>query len=396
MKIDWLKPLLGHDGPFATVVLDATRGSETGEREVENRWRSVRRTLGKDGAPASLLDALEDAALRPTYLRAPHGRVLVANADGVLVDRLVRTPPSVNQATYGPVPVLLPAARAADESVSRVLVVVDRQGADVSWVTAGGTDIGSVTVAGEHDELSKAQAAPTQQRRVDARAEDSWERNAEAVAAEVARVVAERSPEVVLLTGDVHAVRLVHGALPKPAAELVAEISGGARGAGVNRGALDAQIAEALEVVRTRRRDEVLDALRAGQGRDDGGVTSIEDVVAVLQRGQVRELVVTEAFVAAEEQGAHRLWVGAEPLQIATTREGVVELGATDEIDEYPAGVAMVRAALGQDAGLTYAPEGTAELTDGVGAVLRWADGDTPHESAPSMSADKERLREGV
>ncbi len=51
MKIDWLKPLLGHPGPLATVYIDATRANEAGDREVENRWKGVRRQLHQEGAP---------------------------------------------------------------------------------------------------------------------------------------------------------------------------------------------------------------------------------------------------------------------------------------------------------------------------------------------------------
>ncbi|BDZ40722.1 hypothetical protein GCM10025865_32900 [Paraoerskovia sediminicola] len=396
MKIDWLKPLLGHDGPFATVFLDATGGADAGDREVENRWRSARRALVKEGAPDAVLASIEDAVLRPTGVRGPHGRFLVANDEGVLVDRLVRTPPSVQQGTYGPVPVLIQAAKAADESVSRVIVTVDRQGADIEWITAGGLDIGALTVEGDHDEVSKAQAGRMQQRRVEGRAEDSWERNAETVAAVVDRVAGEHQPEVVLMTGDKQALRLVHAALGKAVAPLVREIPGGARGNGVNRGALDAHIAEALEAVRAERRDAVLADLAEGQGRGSGGVSSLPDVAAVLARGQVRELVITEAFVAAAQAEPRHLWVGPEPLQIGTSRDAIVALGATDEIHEYPAGVAMVRAALGQDAGLTYAPDGTVDLKDGVGAVLRWSDDETPSESTATMSGDNHRLHGAV
>ena len=38
MKIDWLKPLLGHPGPFATVYIDATRANV----------RSLRQATGRD------------------------------------------------------------------------------------------------------------------------------------------------------------------------------------------------------------------------------------------------------------------------------------------------------------------------------------------------------------
>ena len=55
--------------------------------------------------------------------------------------------------------------------------------------------------------------------------------------------------------------------------------------------------------------------------------------------------------------------------------------------------VALVRAALGQDAGITVAEEGEVALADGVGALLRWSDDSTPGGTLLSQSADKGRLR---
>ncbi|MGO3485468.1 MAG: hypothetical protein ACTINV_15395, partial [Cellulosimicrobium funkei] len=92
MKIDWLKPLLGHPGPFATVYIDATRANEAGDREVENRWKGVRRQLHQEGAPDAVLDDLEEVVLRPTRVGGTHGRVLIADDTGVLVDRVVKDP----------------------------------------------------------------------------------------------------------------------------------------------------------------------------------------------------------------------------------------------------------------------------------------------------------------
>ena len=209
MKIDWLKPLLGHPGPFATVYIDATRANEAGDREVENRWKGVRRTLRQEGAPDAVLDDLEEVVLRPTRVGGTHGRVLIADDTGVLVDRVVKDPPALTKGSWGPVPALLQAARAADESVDYVRVVVDRQGADLTWSVAGGhlPYAEPESVEGGHDVINKVRTGGLSHKRIESRAEDSWERNAEAVAAELERQAAEYRPELVLLTGDVRATR---------------------------------------------------------------------------------------------------------------------------------------------------------------------------------------------
>ena len=167
-------------------------------------------------------------------MRGPHGRVVVADAEGVVVDRVLSEPPAQSHAVFGPAPALLPAVRAADETVQLPARRVDRNGADLTG-RAGGTvrtegGPETETVEGGHDDVHKTREGGLD-RRSQTRAEDSWERNAEAVAAVLDRRVAERSPDLVVVTGDVRAVKLVCEALGQHARELVVEVAGGCRGA---------------------------------------------------------------------------------------------------------------------------------------------------------------------
>lgn len=394
MKIDWLKPLLDAPGPFVTVYIDATRTGD-GDREVENRWRGVRRSLEKDGADADLLDTIAEEIVRPTRIGGPHGRVVVADLTGLLVDRVTKTPPAVQKGTYGPFPALLQAAGAADESVDYLRIVVDRLGADLTWSEAGGhmPYAEHESVEGGHDVVTKTSTGGLSHKRIESRAEDSWDRNAEVVATEVERQVVEHRPEVLLLSGDVRAVSLLKGALSKKAVALVVDVAGGARGPGVNEGAFEANIHEALEAFRGRRREAVLDEFRLEHGRSTGGVTGLEDVIAVLARGQVKELLLSDEYGPGTELDGRTVWVGNGPLEIATTQGGLADLGTTADEHELPATIALVRAALGQDSGLTFVPTESMSLVDGVGALLRWHDSSTPgDELAPSMSSDGGRI----
>ncbi len=355
----------------------------------------MRRQLRQDGAPDAVLDDLEEVVLRPTRVGGTHGRVLIADETGVLVDRVVKDPPALTKGSWGPVPALLQAARAADESVDYVRVVVDRQGADITWSVAGGhVPYGEPeTVEGGHDVINKVRTGGLSHKRIESRAEDSWERNAEAVAAEIERQAAEYRPELVILTGDVRAVPLVRGALGRSVAELVVEVPGGGRGPGINEAAFEANVADALDSYRERRREKVLAEFRQEQGRESGAVTSVEDTVAVLARGQVKELVLADEYGQGATLDGRELWIGPSPMHIADSKEEIEALGVTEGLEKLPATVALVRAAIGQDAGLTFAPEGSVELIEGVGATLRWADEGTPREVAATMSGDDSRLR---
>ena len=395
MDLHWLKPLLGRPSPFTTVYLDATRAGATGDAEALERWKAVRRALERDGAPAGVLDDIADVVSVPTGVRGPHGRVVVADAQGVVVDRVLSEPPAQSHAVFGPAPALLPAVRAADETVTYLLVRVDRNGADLIWAaggtvrTEGGPE--TETVEGGHDDVHKTREGGLD-RRSQTRAEDSWERNAEAVAAVLDKRVAERSPDLVLITGDMRATKMVCEELGQQARELVVEVPGGSRGEGVNQGAFDARVVDTLAQFRARRRESVLDRFREAQGRGDGAVTALDDVIEVLRRGQVAELVL---HVDGSTTGLadRTLWVGPEPLQIASSKADLIAIGVTGEAREMEANVALVRAALGQDAGLTFAEDGTVDLVDGIGALLRWTDDSTPSEAVPTQSADQARLR---
>ncbi|WP_426595176.1 hypothetical protein ACPPVS_06315 [Cellulomonas sp. McL0617] len=395
MDLHWLKPLLGRPSPFTTVYLDVTRADAAGEAEAADRWKAVRRQLERDGAPARVLDEIGELVATPTGVRGPHGRVIVSDADGVVVDRVLAEPPAQAHAVHGPVPALLPAVRAADQTVSYLLVEVDRNGADLTWATGGSVrTLGGPeveTVEGGHDDVHKTREGGLD-RRSQTRAEDSWQRNAEAVAAVLDKRVSERSPDVVVLTGDGRAVGMVRDAVAQHVTEVLVEVPGGARGDGVNQDVFDSRVVEVLSGFRGRRRDAVLARFREAQGRGEGAVTTLDDVIEVLRRGQVSELVL---HVDALSQGLseQQLWVGDEPLQLASSAADLASIGVSEGARQLPADVALVRAAIGQDAGLTFAENGSVDLVDGIGAVLRWSDGSTPSEAVPTQSADQARLR---
>jgi hypothetical protein len=202
----------------------------------------------------------------------------------------------------------------------------------------------------------------------------------------------------VLVTGDVRAVGLLRDAVGAKVREVLVEVPGGSRADGVNQQAFKAKVGAALDAYRERRREAVLDRYRSEQGRGGAAVTALEDVVAVLQRGQVAELLLDDAATLPDSALHERtLWVGPEPLQVAVSEDDLAVLGVPGgEGRAMPADVALLRAALGQDAGLTIAPADAVELVDGAGAVLRWSDGSTPSEAVPSQSQDQRRLHKVV
>lgn len=393
MRLDRITADLPADVPLATVVLDATRESETGDQAVLTRWKDLRRGLEGQRADEPTLAALDERIRTISRAAGKHGRVLVAARGDVLLDCALAEPPAADEAIYDHGPNVFALARAADEHVRYLLVSVDRSGADLTLhesATARTAGVGA-TLEGGHDELTKANAGGRSQRRYETRVEDSWERNAEAVAAELDRVVSDRRPELVVLTGDIRARSLVADAVGRHTRELLVVVEGGSRAEGVKPEVFKARVAAALEQCRLRRRESVLDRFRQAHGQDVAAVTGRDDVLAVLRRGQVAELVITEAVAGPPSSlAAKQLWVGDGPLEIGLTQQDVVDLGATAP-HQVRADLALGRAALAQGAGITVADDAALTLANGVGALLRWDDAATPNEHVFTQSADQHR-----
>ncbi len=394
MDLHWLKPLLGRPIPFVTVYLDATPTDIGGEVEAAERWKSLRRSVGAaDGVDAAVLDEIGELLAVPDGRRAPHGRVIVADAHGVVVDRLLSAPPAFSRVDVGTSPALLPVIRAADEAVRLLVAAVDRTGADLARLVTGDREPSRRwTVEGGHDDVHKVREGALA-RRTQTRAEDSWQRNAEAIARALEKAGNDEPVDLVVLTGDLRTVTLVHDSVDKHVRDKLADVPGGGRGEGVRDAAFKARLAEVVDVFRARRRGTVLDRFAEALGRGGSGVSGLADVVDVLRRGQVAELVLRTDAVEGT-LGARELWVGPDPLQLATTADDIEALGLSTPPKRMTAHVALVRAALGQDAGVTVAEPGELDPADGVGALLRWSDGATPTGGTLlSQSGDRTRLR---
>lgn len=391
MNIDWLTAQLPDSGDLVTVVIDASRDNESGAETVAARWSAVR--SGADGVAPGTVDAIAEALRRPSGASGNHGRVLVAGPQGVYVDRVLATPPATDTLTAGIDPLAL--ARVADETVRYLVVEIDRSGADIAYQNTVAVEVADPerieTVEGDHDVLTKIRRAGLSTRRLQARAEDSWERNAEQVAEEVDRLVAELRPELVVITGDVRAVALFSETVGGGTRELLVHVEGGSRSEGVNEQSFLTRVQAALDAYRLRRREAVLDRLGEELGRDRAAAAGLEAVIEAVRKGQVAELVIAVP-VGHRSPGLieQTLWVGDDPSQVAIASAELADLGGGAPREER-ADLALGRAALAQGAGITLADEDALRVADGVAAVLRWSDASTPGQSALSLSGDTSR-----
>jgi hypothetical protein len=362
MELTWLKPLTELSGPFATVVMDATREGARGRSEVELRWKDHRQRLAAEGAPDEVLEQMQQLALTPAAAPGRVGRALVANRDGVVLDVTLPEPPVRETGGWGPIPSLLPVVRGFARRLPYLLVDATITDARVEYV--GLFHHEEQEVVGDNDVTHKVRGGGWSHRRYQRRVEDSIARNAKEFAETVTSEVRRRRPALVLVAGESKPVSDLLDALPQDVSEHVVRLS--------RRGeAQEDEIKDILEEELWRRRAALVDRLRTGEAHQTAATEGLENVVASLRAAQVDELL-----LADDPASDLTLWSGGRPELLGLTREDVTGLGS-DLAEQVRADAAIVWALVGTDAAIELTEPGEVELADGIGATLRWA-GATP------------------
>jgi hypothetical protein len=359
-----LAQLVRGAGPFLSLYLNTEREVENAGPLSQQRWKTARRDLEGQGVADALLEEIDrivpDAHLEGDCL------AVIGGAEHILH---VEHGPAVSpkdEATWGPIPRLLPIIRWRQSEPPYAVVLIDRTGADLFGIRRGSPGL-HAEVEGEHDELRKVGPGGWSQRRYQQRAEDSWEQNAEQVAARVERLVGQVQPVFVAVAGDVRAVALLRESLPKGVDELVHVIEGERPWEG--KGDPIPEEVHGLVSRHVRERTEaLLSRFEQERGQHDKAVEGVEATARALERAQVAALLIVD------DLGDDRtLWFGPDPALLAPSDRELKELGV-DSPEERPAADVLVRAALGTGAGIRI-PDDPTMLDEGVGALLRWTSG---------------------
>ena len=358
-----LAELVQADGPFATVYLTTEGAVENAAQRNEQHWKTLRAQLGDAGAPESVLAAI-DPLVADAHL---HGRCLavVATADGVVHVEHGPHPLPRDLARWAPLPSLVPLLDWRQEDPPRVVVLADRQGADLAAYRRSGPDLHR-EAGGMADPVAKSAPGGWSQRKYQQRAENTWEHNAHDVAEQLTRLVDRVGARLVIVAGDVRAVQLLGEALPREVAEHVSEVPGGRS----PDGSADVVAEEADRVLTeavARDTAALVEKLREELGQGDRAVEGAEPTLEALSMSQVEVLLVHDDVF-----DDRRAWFGPEPAQVATSEQTLRDLG----VQARPARLAdvAVRAALATGAGIRVVPPADAP-SDGLGAILRWSRG---------------------
>jgi len=379
MLSQMLAPLKGATAPFTSVAVDASRVNRAGGDDAAQHWEQQARHLRELGAPDDVVEVLGDAVTAPTGVGGEHTRVAVAAGGRLVLDLVLPGRPARDESLHGPVPHLVPVARALADAVPYAVVRLDRAGADIEVVGPSGEVEKAEEVAGDHDVLHKVPGGGWSQRRYQERVEDSAARNVGHVADHLDRLVRRERPQLVLVMGDEEAVAELRERAGAELSERLVVLGSGGRAAGTSAEAEQHAVEAALEEHRRRRRAQLLDTFEEQRNRQQRAVESVEDVVEVLRRGQVERLLLQD-----DPTSTLTLWVGEQPLQLATTEQGARDAGASQPA-EVRADAAILWALLGSDADITFVEADEVALQGGIGALLRWSDPATPHERVPSM-----------
>ncbi|GAB3193011.1 baeRF2 domain-containing protein [Nesterenkonia suensis] len=347
MQLTPLKHLFDRSAPFSTVYLEARSPAEDAEHQLRLRWDELRSRLDDDGAPAASLEALDGAIIGDgTELTQVHreGRVLVADADAVLLDEPWDAALGQgDSARLDQYPALGDYVRERTRSAVLLVAVADQEGATLRRVrVAEGLELApeaekEAEGAGEGS-VHKPREGALSHRQIQRRADEVVTQNARSVAEHMERLASRWRPDAVVLAGEIQGRTTLAEELPAS----LEEITHIAERGGIGDEAAEEALSEDLRLV-TRR-------LAAGRSQDH---TSRSEQA----RAENRVAEGTEAVRLAAQMG------GVETLLLQAERSG------RDE-DEVIASAARL------DAEIAVTPT---ELPDGVAAILHF---EAPEEVA--------------
>lgn len=356
METSSLSSVYEASGPFATVLIEVSRDSENAEHEQDLRVRSACETLTRQGADATVAKLVEDRLAEVVNRPAPVSRLVVATADGVLLDETAGIRADQPVVSWGPLPDLARWIQHKDSATTFVLAVVDHEGGNVAVYDSDVPEPEEEdAVGGETLHVHKVPVGGWSALRYQHVTENVWARNAADVADRINAHLHE-GHTLVLLAGDPQSRPMVRERLEHPELTLV-ELETGSRAEDGGDEALQHAIRQALMDQVVQRRLSLSHEVKDRLGRDHAVATGVHDVADAFVRGQVETLLVDPA-AAAE-------------LTVEPAQHPGLTVGATAGDGPLPAVQALVAAAVLTSADVSVT-RSAALGGSPVVALLRW------------------------
>lgn len=359
MQLSTLQEVYTRPGPFVTVHVDVSRNTEDAASQLDARWTQTRHQLEHEKVDAGLVEQIGERMREPVDIPGEVRRTIVAAGDEIVFDEVTTAhAPWPEVVSVGELPELSGWVQQVDGQVPFLLVVADREGADIDFyraVSSQGSEHRQVD--GETLHIHKYHGGGWSHRRFQERSENTADANAREVAEQVRGAVQRHRPRAVILAGDERARSAIAGDLDGVQSE-VHHVTSGGRGAGSSEEALWNEVRQVVARLEAEDQQQLTDRLERTWSQGKGSVLGVDDVVDALVKRQVETLVV-------DLQKAHELTVDA------TRFPGLPIPEQASGRKDLPADQVLVAAAAATDAEVTVVPEAQGK-GGGVAALLRW------------------------
>lgn len=326
MDTDDLQVLIDATGPFVTLLLPApSHHADAADRfaiECKNALEQI-----SDDWPAADLAELE-TQLASLPHNAGAGVIVIRSASGLSHVEFIDDPvaPAVFE---GPHPRLAPLIESRQRTIAHVVVEADKAGASLSAFD-GGQVLADEIVEGETHHIHRGHPGGWSQRRFQQRAENTWQENADDIAAAAHALATQVDARLVAVAGPARARSMV-----------VESLDGLVRNDAFAVESIEAGDVDGIADAVTRLTADIAasDAVSAiGRAKSSAASDDYDgDVIAALEAGRVETLLVHDDESTTHDRHIDRCIVQA----------------------------------LATGADITVVPN-VAVLDDGVAAVLRW------------------------
>lgn len=312
MQLADIRSIYDAEGPFATVYLQAQPATPNAEQEVRLRWDALRGQLADAGAHEAALTALDGAILTENITAVQtEGRVLVANRDGLLLERdFDSTRDGGDRAVLGEPASLGDYVRQRARSVRALIVITDQEKAvlrrEVFTSEAVLASAPETSVEGSATEtVNKPREGAEHHRRMQQRADEAAALNIRDISERVAKAASAWSPDVVVVAGEVQGRKRLLDELPADLKEIAREVEsgGGIPSESADEGTEQslyedlAALAREITVERTR---EVTDRFNENKGNGQA-VEGAEEILKAVRLGAVDTLLLRYDAEAPDE-----------------------------------------------------------------------------------------------
>lgn len=356
------QPGSGASGLVVTATVPVPDAPAERQYAWEVAWTDAVRQAGQLGADQGSAEALAAGADKPLT----GGTRVVVAADGeVLLARWVSPGAGETSVQVGPLPHLLEVAAVAARRPACVVVLADRDGADIITHASGDETALRFPVGdrpgAQHDPDPRRPPGQLHGERhlTDREPESGGRANAEFIAGRVAKAAESTAAHIVLGAGDQHILDAIAGHLPESVGPITT-IAGGREADGGDTH-LGAAIGAALDEITATAISAVGDLVaERAAGPSPAAVRGIEDVAEQLAEQQVAVLLLAADVAQAALPGVSYR-IGSQPTEF---------LVGESEGTEVPLADGLVWAALHQDAIIVLLPDRGGPLAGEPAAAL--------------------------